>query len=248
MADGDAVLGDEQVITVALVGPDGAGKTTVARALTAALPIPAEYLYMGVNLEASGRLLPTTRLARAVKRALGQPTSGPPPLPDAGGRTSAARGPGASAYQALKAPLRLASWLAEEWYRQVVAWGHLRRGRVVIFDRHFYADFYTRDIAGHGGRSVVRRLHGWLLERWYPRPDLTLYLDAPAEVLFGRKGEGTVEWLEQRRRDYLALALVMPRFAVVDVSQPIEEATRTAAELILDCYRARAGAGLPEAA
>ena len=32
--------------TVALIGPDGAGKTTVARALEEALPFPVEYLYM----------------------------------------------------------------------------------------------------------------------------------------------------------------------------------------------------------
>jgi len=30
--------------TVALIGPDGAGKTTVARALEGVLPFPVEYL------------------------------------------------------------------------------------------------------------------------------------------------------------------------------------------------------------
>ena len=39
--------------TVALVGPDGAGKTTVARRLEGALEIPVRYLYMGVSADSS---------------------------------------------------------------------------------------------------------------------------------------------------------------------------------------------------
>ncbi|MGH3091699.1 MAG: hypothetical protein ACRDOG_05135, partial [Gaiellaceae bacterium] len=54
--------------TVALIGPDGAGKTTVARRLEGSLEGPVKYLYMGVNPDASNHLLPTTRLAHALKR------------------------------------------------------------------------------------------------------------------------------------------------------------------------------------
>src|SRR5437667_23836 len=51
--------------TVALIGPDGAGKTTIGRRLEKSLPLPVRYLYMGVNAEASNALLPTTRVLRA---------------------------------------------------------------------------------------------------------------------------------------------------------------------------------------
>src|SRR5690606_16626163 len=51
------------VFTVALIGPDGAGKSTISRKVVEMLDIPAKYLYMGVNLEASNLMLPTTRLA-----------------------------------------------------------------------------------------------------------------------------------------------------------------------------------------
>ncbi|MGH3470565.1 MAG: hypothetical protein ACRDPG_00785, partial [Nocardioidaceae bacterium] len=58
--------------TVALVGADGAGKSTVSRMLTrTALPRPVKRIYMGVNLEASTLMLPTTRLLLAAKRARG---------------------------------------------------------------------------------------------------------------------------------------------------------------------------------
>ena len=39
--------------SVALIGIDGAGKSTVARAVVERLPFAAAYLYMGVNLDAS---------------------------------------------------------------------------------------------------------------------------------------------------------------------------------------------------
>jgi hypothetical protein len=37
-----------------------------------------------------------------------------------------------------------------------------------------------------------------MLEHFYPKPNLVIYLDAPAEMLFARKKEGTIELLEQR--------------------------------------------------
>jgi hypothetical protein len=43
--------------TVALIGIDGAGKSTVAHEVVSRLPFDASYLYMGVNLEASPVML-----------------------------------------------------------------------------------------------------------------------------------------------------------------------------------------------
>ena len=57
------------MIAVALIGPDGSGKTTIARRLEREVGVPARYLYMGVSPDASNRMLPTTRLALAVKSA-----------------------------------------------------------------------------------------------------------------------------------------------------------------------------------
>src|SRR4051812_18703285 len=67
-------------MTVALIGPDGAGKTTIARRLESAAELRIKYLYMGVSAASSNRLLPTTRVLYALKRALGAPpdTAGPP--------------------------------------------------------------------------------------------------------------------------------------------------------------------------
>jgi thymidylate kinase len=218
--------------TVALVGPDGAGKTTVARRLEEVLPFPVEYLYMGVNPDSSNRLLPTTRAVHALRRRRGAKpdTSGPRDSGAVGPRVP--RGRVQRVTRSTRSVVRLGNRLAEEWHRAIVASVHRRRGGVVIFDRHFFADYYAYDVAVKPRRTMSRRLHGFILANLYPKPDLVIYLDAPAEVLFERKGEGTLESLERRRREYLELGEVLDGFAVVDANRPLEAVTRDVAGAI----------------
>lgn len=97
-----------------------------------------------------------------------------------------------------------------------------RRPAVVVFDRHFFCDYYASAVApGRPPRALDARLHGYVLRRWYPRPDLTLFLDAPPEVLVARKAGETVERLARRRLEYLDLRDVMPAFQVVDADRPV---------------------------
>jgi thymidylate kinase len=227
--------------TVALIGPDGAGKTTVSRRLAAESKIPLTSIYMGVNADSSGLMLPTTRLLLAVKRARGR-------RPDLVAATERdrmrprPRDPLRRTAAACKSAARLGVWLSEEWFRQLVAWWHSTvRGRVVLFDRHFFADYYDYDVAArHGSRPLSGRIHGFLLRHLYPKPDLVICLDAPADVLFARKGEGSVEWLANRREEYLRMREVMPHFAAVDASAPLAQVTDDVAEAISRFERGRA--------
>ncbi len=224
--------------TVALVGPDGAGKTTVARRLDDALGIPVRYLYMGVSADSSNVTLPTTRVARRLKRAVGAPpdTAGPPSHV---ARAKAPRSPVRRFAAHLRTGLRLANRTAEEWYRQLLAWKWQRRGDVVIFDRHFYIDYHAYDVSTKHARSPSQRIHGLLLSKVYPKPDLVVYLDAPAEVLLARKGEGSLDVLERRRGEYRAIAAFVPRFVEVDATRPLDEVVEIVAGHILSIARTR---------
>ena len=225
------------MFTVALIGPDGAGKTTISRRLEGMLPRPVKYLYMGVNLDSSNMMLPTSQALRAIKRAMGVP-------PDVAGPPDSRRvkPPPKNVFKRIlvgvKSILRLINQLSEEWFRQGLAWYYQRRGDIVLFDRHYFSDYYAYDIANRrGGLPLARRIHGFVLQHIYPRPDLVIYLDAPAEVLYERKGEGTLVALERRRIEYLQMRDLVKHFVVVDASQPLDEVVRAVTEVIGNFYR-----------
>ena len=155
---------------------------------TAPLPAPVKRIYMGVNLEASSLMLPTTRLLVSAKRRARRSTR-PRRLAAPGGPR---RRPAPQLAVAARGTARMVVWVLEEWLRQGVAWRYTRAGYLVVFDRHFLADHYHSDIEPrHGRRGAVRALHGWMLQNAYPKPDLVLCLDAPGSVLFARKPESS---------------------------------------------------------
>lgn len=213
--------------SVALIGPDGAGKSTVAREVARRVA-PARYLYMGVNLEESTLTLPTTRLALALKRARGR---GPRMTADWAAVRPDVRGPKRIVKEAYAA-VRLLGWLAEEWYRALVARNYGRQGNLVVFDRHFLFDYYASHVRRQPGQLLAARLHGMLLRRFYPRPDMVVMLDAPAEVLHARKREQSVETLERRRQEYLSLSAIAPDFNVVDATRSQDDVATEIAALI----------------
>ena len=231
------------MVSVALVGPDGAGKTTIAKHVAATLPIPARYLYMGDNPSSANRSLGTTRLWFAVKRALGRAEDSGPPEPPR--RSFEGMGRKRRMVLEVRGMLRLVSQLSEEWYRAAVGRAWERKGFVVIRDRDFFVDYYAHDISplGSGGRTLARTLHGALLAKVYPRPDLVVCLEAPPALLLGRKGEGSVDALERRAEDYRSAALNVKRFITVDAAGALDDVVNEVSNSILRSVGRRTDAG-----
>ena len=216
------------MFSVALIGPDGAGKTTLTARLRESATIPVKCLYMGINTEASNHALLTSRLVAFFKRRKNKNFGVYRCVDDsAPERENAKRG--LSGW--LWAIGRLINRLLEEWYRQLLSWCYQIRGYAVVYDRHFLYDFTLDGIDGEK-QSADKRIHRWLLERCYPRPHLTIYLDAPAEVLFARKGEKTLEELERRRQAFLQLRYRAKNFVRIDATRPFDVVYAEVSKLI----------------
>jgi thymidylate kinase len=164
-------------IDVAVLGPDGAGKSTLAASLAATFPVPTRTIYLGLygaGLAAPGRLGFLRRIARLWR-----------------------------------------GWGAGLWHRL--------RGRVVVYDRHAFDTLIATS-----PRSRKARLRRWALLHAIPDPALVLVLDAPAELLFARKGEHDVATLDAQRRGYLALAARIGGAEIVDATRDSEAVRRDA--------------------
>lgn len=229
------------MLSVAVIGPDGAGKTTIARRLEQSNRLPIKYLYMGINIESSNVALPTSRLIEWLKRKRRKNSGAPKPASTSlHHRTNGKK----KKANPVWAAIRLCNRLAEEWYRQYLSWKIQRAGQIVVYDRHFKFDFELEQ----GGGSVEKmrttdKIHRWCLAKFYPQPDVVFYLDAPAEVLFARKGEATVEYLEARRQAFLRQGQVTRNFIRVDATQTADEVYDEVVAHLSKFYQQKRGNG-----
>jgi thymidylate kinase len=222
------------MFSVALIGPDGAGKTTISRRLEQLLPLPVKYLYMGGSrrIEIIKRLRGAKPVEAAAEREIDHARH-----PRGGVKRAAA---------SLRMSLSLINQICEEWYHQGLSWYYQFRGHVVIFDRHFFFDYHSHDaIRSNQEQPLTKRVRIFILDRVFPKPDLVIYLDAPADVLFTRKGEGTLSRLENQRQGFLQMRDKFRNFFVLDANQSEGDVARVASDLIRGFYLARIGIKTP---
>lgn len=217
---------------VALIGADGSGKTMIARELERRLGRPAKYLYMGVNVDASNVMLPTTWLWRKLRRAtgtaedMGRPRDRTPKRSD---HTWARR-----CVVGWFRVARLLNLIAEELFRKSLATVYCRRRYIVLCDRDYFLDFYAHDVVVNERRSWDRAVHGFFLKHFYPRPDLVLMLDAPAETLHARKEDSSIDEIESRRAEYYQARKQIEHFQVINVARSPDAVIREARRVILN--------------
>jgi thymidylate kinase len=173
--------------TVALLAPDGAGKSTLAAGIQNSFYFPVRSVYMGLYQK--------------------------------NGQVSAGSG--------IKR-LGFIGRLLVQWQRYLMARYHQARGRFVIFDRYSYDAL----LPPPQPLSWSKQWRRWLLAHACPAPDLVLVLDAPGEVLYARKGEHSIDSLEEQRQRYLQLKKHLPQMMVVDATRDAEQMRREVTSLI----------------
>ncbi len=226
------------MFTVALVGADGAGKTTTANHLLKTLPFPVKYVYMGTSIGSSNVTLPTSRLLlylkeKAYRKSTQNSTA---TFNDFIAAKSARR-------SKFYVTLRLLNRLFEEWYRQFVTWAYQLRGFVVLFDRHYLYEFAAQrlemeagDYSANENNRLSEKIHIWLLNHLYPHPDLVIFLDAQPEVLFARKEEWTLDHLRNHQKAIGNCGRTAENFIRVDANRAFDEVLAGVSEQIQQFY------------
>lgn len=211
--------------TVAFIGGDGSGKSTITNMLLKDYAGRTKYLYMGMSARSNSKALPTSRLmhwlkTNIYKRARKNSSQSEAEIL----KMYYEENRGADKRGKIGATLRLLNRWAEEWFRQFISWYWQLRGYLVIYDRHFLFDFALSDGAVNDPKinRLSERIHRWSLAHLYPKPQMTIFLDAPPEVLIARKGEANVEYLEGKRNAYLRQGARTPNFCRIDATQPLD--------------------------
>jgi thymidylate kinase len=194
---------------VALMGPDGSGKTTVLECLARTLTVGEVHRHHW----RPGVLM--------LREASDDPVTNP--------HASAPRG---RLLSCLKLP-----WLVVDWwlgYWGIIVHQRARQG-VVLFDRHFVDILVDPRRYRYNAPQWLTRLAATLV----PQPSLFIFLDAPVDCLQGRKQEvSRAEGLRQRDA-YLQLAASLPDAKVVDVSRPLTDVVNEVRSLIAEHMSAR---------
>lgn len=118
-------------------------------------------------------------------------------------------------------PFGLLHRLGRLWRGWLVGRWHRSRGRLVVYDRH------ALDARVQGIHDTARsRVRRWILAHAIPPPELVIVLDAPAEVLFARKGEHDIATLEAQRRGYAEIARTVAGAQLVDAAREADAVRR----------------------
>lgn len=223
--------GRRRPVSIALLGGDGSGKTTVANRVVELSIHPARYIYLGSGFSGQNVALPTTRLLAALKsRAYRKKVAASEDRTEV---TDHDVHQWTVERSGLSASLVALNRIADETYRSVMARLFQRRGNDVIADRHFLFEYAPQLLKeDRAQKRLSERVHLWFVESILPRPDMFVFLDAEPEVLVARTPELTIEQQGRYRAAVTTLGAVLPNFVSVDATRPVDEVASDIGDLI----------------
>lgn len=206
---------------VALLGPDGAGKTTIADRV-------AEALYQRpfkrcCRFEYNFRLLPELKhFKNGASRLLGREVVRPS-APEPG-----TRGAGMNAdHPPWRAMLYITYYALDLLAGRFVLRRLRAQGSLILFARYFHDYHYQRGY-GRAPRWYLR-----LLGRIVPAPDLVLYLHRSAEEIYAGKPELDLDEIKRQQEVIQALIRGRSNAVVVDATGGVDRTVAGVCELII---------------
>jgi len=196
---------------------------------------------MGINMDSSNVALPTSRFVHALKKYWRKKKySGGGPFDSR--KIYHQRRQESKKSNPLRSALRLINRVSDEAYREAISYFYRRKGNIVIYDRHYLFDFAMIDLEAQNSQARLSdRLHRWFITHMLRKPDMTIFLDAPPEVLYARKGEWGVEYLRERRRAMLCQGEKTSHFFCVDATQSLEKVYEDVCRNICRFYEQKTG-------
>ena len=195
-------------LDVALLGPDGAGKTTLCTMIS---ELPSRKVPFGNAhyRKLYHRVLPPLG---AIESALLRRPRRPQPDP--------MNPHGMSPRHPLVWLFSYGYYTVDHWLSEII-WNRQKLAHInlMLHDRHPLEVVIDPRRYRYTGPLFLARWIG----RLAPKPDLVVVLDAPPEVIQARKQDVTFEETVRQRAAYRALAESLPNGRIVDATQPLDK-------------------------
>jgi len=224
-------------LTIALIGPDGVGKSTVISELSNSFPLGIKSVYMGWSDHENTLKLPTSKwLYRRYNKTKTSPI------------TEASADNASPQKEQVMASTQKIHWkqfpgivneIAEQYTRYFYAKYYKFRGAFVLYDRYVYDQFIFNSTAKEEEIKPQDKILAKFFKHFFPEPNLTILLAGDAELIHQRKNELPAEEIAKRIALYEKIGSTMKNFHVIDVNVELKLEIKHITQIIWQEFKNR---------